>query len=145
MDACMSRVREVLQMELRQICSLANMALLAPNEVTRGMVLDLISDELDDAKFLSHVLCAYSDTLVSPGVPCPGVPVVPGVPGVPGVGPAGPVVGPQTDLGPAFGTGPAVFPQPGYMYSPDAPAASDVNPQNLPPLPFTGLDKKENG
>lgn len=138
MHTLLGKVREVLNIELRQICYLAHLAEMAPNEVARNMVLQLIDHELQEAMFWNNVLCAYSNLAVSPGVP--------GAP--PGAGPVGPVTGPQTDLGPAFNMGPDVFPQPGYMYSPEhaapaGPAASDAKPPNLPPLPFTGLDKKE--
>lgn len=106
----MDRVRHALKMELRQIHHLARLAMMAPNEVAREMVLHLISEELQEAMFWSHVLCAYSDMAmpVSPGAgffPQPGIPF-PGMgPGL--VPPAGPgaTLPPSVPIGPVGGPG----------------------------------------
>ncbi len=104
----MGKLKRLLLIELRQIHMMAHLAMLAPNETARHMVLSLLSDELDEAKFYNHILCACCKTEMpaapgtgyQPGLPCPpgtapGIGFQPGVPCPPG---AAPGMGYQPDL-----------------------------------------------
>lgn len=164
----MEQVNQLLNLELRQIHMAAHLAMFAPNELVRHKVLHLIGEELDEAMFLHHVLCSYSDMCmpVSPGVPYPGigpeVGVCPG-PGM-GIGP-GAGMGPGMGIGPGIGIGPGlpcpgpgvgVAPYPGIL-PPAGPAATlppsvpiappgvapGVFPGIYPGVPYAEKEKKE--
>ncbi|HQD77150.1 MAG TPA: hypothetical protein PKM06_09105 [Bacillota bacterium] len=80
----MGKLKNLLLIELRQIHMMAHLAMLAPNETARHMVLNLIGDELDEAKFYNSVLC----TECSAQMPvCPGAGFQPDLPCPPGVAP----------------------------------------------------------
>lgn len=124
MHSWLKKVKQALLMELRQIQHLARLAELAPDEVARQRVMHLISEELQEAFFWNHVLCAYSDLVVAPG-PCQPVPPGPGIgpgfgPGVgPGVGPGcGPGTGPCDGPGMGPGVGPGFGPGVGPGFGP---------------------------
>jgi len=93
----MDQICQLLNVELRQICMAAQLAMVAPNELVRKKLLRFMSGELQEAMVYHNILCAYSDmcTPVSPGMPCPSM--------GPGMG-----MGPGIGMGPGMGMGPGV-------------------------------------
>lgn len=137
----LEKVKRALNLELCQIRHLACLATMAPNEVAREMVLNLIEDEVKEAMFWSNVLCAYSDMAMpvepgagyfpQPGVPCPGAPPVSPIFGPPGIlPPAGPgaTLPPSVPTGPV--TGPGSFPGTFPGVSPGIPLAEQVKKED---------------
>ena len=56
------KVKQVLSLELQQICHLAQFAALAPHETARMMVLRFIGGELSEAEFWNSIFCNSCDT-----------------------------------------------------------------------------------
>jgi len=131
LNTFLQQVNQLLNMELQQVCMAVRLAMFAPNELVRHKVLHYAGGELDEAMFLHHILCAYSDKAM-PDVTCPGPSPWPG----PGLGPdiscpSGPgqipgilpPAGPQATLPPSIpisppGIIPGLFPDiyPGVPY-----------------------------
>jgi hypothetical protein len=63
---------------------MAHLAMLAPNETARHMVLTLLGDELDEAKFYNNILCADCGAKMPV---CPGAGYQPDLPCPPGTAP----------------------------------------------------------
>jgi hypothetical protein len=80
----MGKLKNLLLMELRQIHMMAHLAMLAPNETARHMVLTLLGDELDEAKFYNNILCADCGAKMPV---CPGAGYQPDLPCPPGTAP----------------------------------------------------------
>ncbi len=124
----MGKLKNLLLIELRQIHMMAHLAMLAPNETARHMVLSLLGDELDEAKFYNHILCADCGVKMpatpgagyQPGLPCPpggapGMGYQPDLPCPPGTSPG---MGYQPDLPCPPGTSPGMGYQPGLPCPP---------------------------
>lgn len=142
----LNQVNQLLNLELQQIHLAAHLAMFAPNELIRHQILHIISEEQEEAMFLHHVLCAYSDMCmpVSPGVPCPGI--------GPGVG-----VCPDTGMGPGIpcpgiGVGPipGILPPagPGATLPPSVPISPPgitpgLSPDIYPGVPYAEKEKEE--
>ncbi|MFX4263725.1 hypothetical protein ACOBQJ_16180 [Pelotomaculum propionicicum] len=95
-------VRQIINAELHQICHLARLAILAPDEAARNMVLHLISEELHEAMFWNNVLCSTCDPCAQP---YPETGMQPGM-FLPGMGPdmgAGAGFGPEMGFMPVMG------------------------------------------
>ena len=98
MDTVSTLINKAISTEIRQIKLLAVLASLAPDELTRDIILEIIKEEAGEAKFWNTVDAAYR------GVLWPGAAPYPGVPGY--GGPAGP------------GAGLPVPPLPGFFSEP---------------------------
>ena len=98
------QVKKILNDKLQQICCLAKLAMMAPDEAARNMVLQFIGEQLSEIKFWSHVLCiACESSPCNKGSFDTGLP--PGVP-ISGHGPdmdAGTEAGQETGAGPVLG------------------------------------------
>lgn len=157
----MDQVNQVLNLELQQIHMAAHLAMFAPNDFVRNQVLHIIEDELEEAMFLNHVLCSFSDACmpVSPGVPypgigtgvdvCPGIGMGPGIGPCPGVG-AGPMPCPGVSPGPGIGPIPGILPPAGPAAT--LPPSVPISPPNIAPglfpdiypgVPYGEKEKKE--
>lgn len=119
----MDKLKNLLLIGLRQIHIMAHLAMLAPNETARNMVLSLMGDELDEVKFYSHILCVDCNAKM-PATPCPGYQPGPPCPPGPGPQPGWPCqpVPPCPGMGPGMGCQPELpcppypdpCPKPGY-------------------------------
>lgn len=151
----MDQVNQVLNLELQQIHMAAHLAMFAPNDFVRNQVLHIIEDELEEAMFLNHVLCSFSDACmpVSPGVPYPGigtgVDVCPGIGMGPGIG-TGPMPCPGVSPGPGIGPIPGILPPAGPAAT--LPPSVPISPPNIAPglfpdiypgVPYGEKEKKE--
>ena len=105
MSTWCDKVSQIINSELQQICHLARLAMLAPNEAARVMVLRLIDEEIGEAKFWSNVHCCSCDTCM-PG--SPGTGWQPGIPAPCPAGPACPSTGPVIGVGPSIGSSPGI-------------------------------------
>jgi len=113
-------IHKAIQIELTQICRLATLASMAPDELTRGIILEMIQEETAEAIFWNTVDAAYQ-VMPIPGVgPCPTMapyptlepyPTVPPYPyptGAPCPDPSIlPPLGPEATLPPTMPSGPA--------------------------------------
>jgi len=108
----MGKLKNLLLMELRQIHMMAHLAMLAPNETARHMVLTLLGDELDEAKFYNNILCADCGAKMPV---CPGAGYQPDLPCPPG---AAPGMGYQPDMPCPPGTAPGAGYPPGMPCPP---------------------------
>ena len=68
MSTWCDKVKQVMNLELQQICHLAQFAALAPHETARMMVLRFISGELSETEFWNSIFCNSCDTCL-PGYP----------------------------------------------------------------------------
>ena len=144
MQMWLNRVKHAIEMELHQARMLTRLAEMAPNEVTRQMVMNLACEEIREAMFWSHTLCAYSDKAMpcpgpgyypQPGVPCPGYP---GYPGGPGPCPPG-----EPGTCPPGGPGPGPCPPGGPGTCPPG-GPGTWPPGTMPGMPYSEPEKKEN-
>jgi hypothetical protein len=161
----MAQIGQLLNIELRQICMAAQLAMLAPNEPVRKKLLHFISGELQEAMSYQNILCVYSDQCmpVSPGTPCPsmgpGMGMGPGGtcpdmgmgPGIPGIPCPGVGVGPLPGVPcPGVGPIPGILPPagPAATLPPSVPISPPINAPGLfpgiyPGVPYVEKEKKE--
>lgn len=79
-------IHKVIRIEERQLKRLAMLASVAPDEFTRDIILGMIQEEAEEAKFWNTVDAAYRGVLWEV-TPFPGMPGVTPIPGTPGVTP----------------------------------------------------------
>jgi len=82
MSAFRPLIHEVIQIELRQIKHLAILGCMARDEFTRDIVLSMLMEEAEEAKFWNTVDAAYRGVPLPVIAPCPGMPPAP-CPGMP--------------------------------------------------------------
>lgn len=78
-----SLIHQAIHIEISQIKCLADLAMMAPDELSRHMVLNLMADEVAEAKFWNDIDAAYRGVPLPAGGQCnTGYPMTP-YPGAP--------------------------------------------------------------
>ena len=144
----MGKLKNLLLMELRQIHMMAHLAMLAPNETARHMVLTLLGDELDEAKFYNNILCADCGAKMPV---CPGAGYQPDLPCPPGTAPGagyppGMPCPPHHDPCPKPGHPPSYLKPagPGSTLAPSVPVEAPGLFRIVSGVPRVSLAEKEN-